>query len=63
MALLSRDEYVLPADVVAMIGNGSSNAGADKLDDFVEDVREMSFGTRKQQKQMNAEKGLQTLVS
>lgn len=63
MALLSRDEYVLPADVVAMIGNGSSNAGADKLDDFVEDVREMSFGTRKQQKQMNAEKGLQKLVS
>jgi len=63
MALLSRDEYVLPADVVAMIGNGSSNAGSDKLDDFVEDIREMSFGTRKQQKQMNAEKGLQTLVS
>jgi hypothetical protein len=63
MALLSRDEYVLPADVVAMIGNGSSNAGSDKLDDFVEDVREMSFGTRKQQKQMNAEKGLQKLVS
>lgn len=63
MALLSRDEYVLPADVVAMIGNGSSNAGADKLDDFVKDIREVSFGTRKQQKQMNAEKGLQTLVS
>jgi len=63
MALLSRDEYVLPADVVAMIGNGSSNAGSDKLDNFVKDIREVSFGTRKQQKQMNAEKGLQTLVS
>ena len=28
-ALLARDEYVIPADVVAMVGNGSSDAGAD----------------------------------
>ena len=48
MALLSRDEYVLPADVVAMIGSGSSNAGAERLDKFVKSVRKESYGTSKQ---------------
>lgn len=62
MALLSRDEYVLPADVVAMIGNGSSNAGADKLDDFVKTFRTKASGTSKQQKQMDSGKGLKTLM-
>lgn len=52
IAMLSRDEYVLPADVVAMIGNGSSNAGADKLDAFVKGLRKKSFGTDKQQKEL-----------
>ena len=47
-ALLSRDEYVLPADVVAALGNGSSNAGADKLDDFLTNVREKSMGRQRQ---------------
>ena len=45
-ALLSRDEYVLPADVVAALGNGSSNAGADKLDGFLTDVREKVMGRK-----------------
>jgi len=52
LALLSRDEYVLPADVVAMLGNGSSNAGADRLDNFVKQIRKQSFGTDKQQKEL-----------
>lgn len=52
IAMLSRDEYVLPADVVAMIGNGSSNAGADKLDAFVKGLRKKSFGTPKQQREL-----------
>ena len=47
-ALLSRDEYVLPADVVAALGNGSSNAGADKLDGFLTDVREKVMGRKRQ---------------
>ena len=46
-ALLSRDEYVLPADVVSALGNGSSNAGADKLDDFLTNVRKKVYGERK----------------
>ena len=47
-ALLSRDEYVLPADVVSALGNGSSNAGADKLDGFLTDVREKVMGRKRQ---------------
>ncbi len=63
MALLSRDEYVIPADVVSMIGNGSSNAGAEQLDGFLKNVRNESFGTTKQQKQMtNPQRGLSALM-
>lgn len=61
-AMLSPDEYVLPADVVAMIGNGSSDAGADKLDMFVKQVRKESYGTEKQQKPYD-DRGLAALVA
>ena len=47
-ALLSRDEYVIPADVVSALGNGSSNAGADKLDKFLTDVRKKVMGRERQ---------------
>ena len=47
-ALLSRDEYVLPSDVVSALGNGSSNAGADKLDKFLTDVRKKVMGRERQ---------------
>ena len=46
--LLSEGEYVLPADVVSALGNGSSNAGADMLDKFMTDVREKSMGRERQ---------------
>jgi sugar (pentulose or hexulose) kinase len=38
-AMLSEDEYVLPADVTSHLGNGSSNAGGKVLDKFVQNVR------------------------
>ena len=63
MAMLSRDEYVLPADVVAILGNGSSEAGADKLDMFVKQTRKEAFGTEKQQKEMKGDGGLSSLVA
>lgn len=50
MALLSPDEYVIPADTVAMIGSGSSTAGAKKLDGFVKNIRQKATGSKKQQK-------------
>lgn len=47
-ALLSRDEYVLPADVVSQLGDGSSGAGADMLDDFINQVRDNKYGNTNQ---------------
>lgn len=39
-AMLSADEYVIPADVVAALGDGSSNAGAKVLADLVVSTRD-----------------------
>ena len=61
-AMLSKDEYVIPADVVAMLGNGSSDAGADELDDFIKDTRKEAFGREEQQTEINAEKGLSSIA-
>ena len=61
-ALLSKDEYVIPADVVSMLGNGSSDAGANELDNFLTDVRKEAFGREKQQKEIDAEKGLSSIA-
>ena len=46
--LLSDGEFVVPADVVSGLGNGSSDAGADKLDNMMDRVRELRTGGRKQ---------------
>lgn len=44
-AALSDGEFVVPADVVSMMGDGSSNAGARRLYDLVKQVREVKTGT------------------
>ena len=62
MALLSSDEYVMPADVVSMLGNGSSTAGSKMLDQFNQLLRKKAHGTNKQQTQLNAGKELSSLV-
>ena len=62
MALLSSDEYVLPADVVSMLGNGSSNAGAATLDRFTKLIRKKAHGTSKQQTELNENKELAALL-
>jgi len=61
-ALLSRDEYVIPADVVSNLGNGSSDAGAEKLDKFLDNVRKESTGTTKQIKEIDGDKKLKELM-
>lgn len=61
-AMLSPDEYVLAADVVSAIGNGSSDAGAEKLDQFMKSVRQDAYGTTKQMQPFNNQ-GLTNLVS
>lgn len=61
-AMLSPDEYVLAADVVSAIGNGSSDAGAVKLDQFMKGVRQDAYGTTKQMQPFNNQ-GLTNLVA
>ena len=62
MAMLSPDEYVLASDVVSYIGDGSSNAGAAKLDQFMVDVRKQAHGSGKQIEGFE-ERGLANLVA
>lgn len=47
-ARLARNEFVIPADVVSDLGNGSSDAGADQLYAMMERVREARHDTDKQ---------------
>jgi hypothetical protein len=39
-AMVANSEFVLPADVVSALGNGSSDSGADILDQFIKTIRE-----------------------
>lgn len=49
-ARLSVGEYVIPADVVSMMGDGSTEAGGKKLDQLLTMVRMQKTGTKKQAK-------------
>lgn len=51
--LLSDNEYIVPADVVSGIGNGSSDAGARELDRMLERVRTARHGTPDQPPQID----------
>jgi hypothetical protein len=54
-AALSKDEYVIPADVVAHAGDGSSDAGGRKFDNLVSRVRKEKTGTPVQPQGMELE--------
>ena len=45
---VSQDEFIVPADVVSMLGDGSSNAGSKELYDMMDRVRQTKTGTTKQ---------------
>ncbi len=55
-AKLSHGEFVIPADVVSHLGNGNSEAGADRLYGMMDKVRKARTGTTKQGKQINPNK-------
>jgi hypothetical protein len=57
-ARLSHGEFVVPADVVSHLGNGNSDAGADRLYAMMDRVRKARTGTKKQGKQINPNKYL-----
>ena len=61
-ARLSDGEFVLPADLVALLGNGNSNAGAKKLHEFMDKVRRQGTGKETQQKNIDAGKELSMLL-
>lgn len=55
-ARLADGEFVIPADVVSHLGNGSSKAGAKRLYSMMDRVRQERTGTKKQGKQINPRK-------
>ena len=57
-AALSDGEFVIPADVVSHLGNGNSNAGAKRLYEMMDSIREARTGNSKQGKQINPNKFL-----
>jgi hypothetical protein len=52
-ARLADGEFVIPADVVADLGNGSSNAGSKKLYAMMDRIRQARHGTTKQPPEVN----------
>jgi hypothetical protein len=55
-ARLADGEFVIPADVVADIGNGSSDAGSKKLYDMMDRIRMARHGTTEQPPEIQAER-------
>jgi hypothetical protein len=57
-ARLADGEFVIPADVVSHLGNGSTKAGAQHLYKMLDKVRKARTGNKKQGKQINPSKYL-----
>ena len=57
-ARLAEGEFVIPADVVSHLGNGSTDAGAKHLYKMMDKIRRARTGNPKQGKQINANKFL-----
>jgi hypothetical protein len=55
-ARLATEEFVVPADVVSGLGNGSSDAGARQLYAMMDRVRKARTGTKKQGREINPRK-------
>lgn len=54
-AALADGEFVVPADVVSALGNGSSEAGARRLHEMMQRVREARTGTPEQAPEIDAD--------
>jgi hypothetical protein len=55
-AALSHGEFVIPADVVSHLGNGNSDAGANKLYEMMARIRKARTGNSEQGKRINPDK-------
>ena len=47
-AALSEGEFVVPADVVSMLGDGNTAAGAEVLQGLIDSIRKKKQGSKKQ---------------
>jgi hypothetical protein len=52
-AALAQGEFVLPADVVSHLGNGSTDAGSKRLYAMMDKIRHARTGSKKQGRQIN----------
>jgi len=50
---VSPDEYVVDAHTMSALGNGSADAGAEVMDNVIEDVRSKAYGTTQQPNEIN----------
>ena len=57
-AAVSQDEYIIPADVVSMLGDGSSDAGSKQLDGMLDRVRMAKTGGTTQAEPIEVDKVL-----
>ena len=55
-ARLADGEFVVPADVVSHLGNGSTDAGAKQLYSMMNKIRKARTGSSKQGRQINPSK-------
>jgi hypothetical protein len=55
-ARLADGEFVVPADVVSHLGNGSTDAGAKKLYSMMDKIRKARTGKKKQAPAVNVNK-------
>jgi hypothetical protein len=55
-ARLATEEFVIPADVVSHLGNGSSDAGAKQLYAMMERVRKARTGRKSQGREIRPQK-------
>jgi len=53
---VSPGEFIVPADVVSGLGDGSSDAGAEKLDQMMDRVRMARGGNTKQAPSIDADR-------
>ncbi len=62
LAALSPKEYVVPADVMAGLGNGNPDDGAETMDDFISDFRKKKYGRDQQPPEMDGRKALESMA-
>ena len=59
---VSPKEYVVPADVMSMLGNGNPDDGANEMDKFIGKFRQTKYGRPTQPPEMDGGTALQSLM-